>query len=54
MKDTESNEASMVDNEIEIDLSQETWGAEITQLTLWLDEKRAEGFTAARIQVKLE
>lgn len=53
-KDTGSHEASIVDNEIEIDLSQETWGAEIVQLTLWLSEKRTEGFTAARIQVKLE
>ena len=54
LKDTGSHEVSMVDNEIEIDLSQEMWGAEITQLTLWLDEKRAEGFTTARIQIKLE
>ena len=54
LNDTGSHEASMVDSEIEIDLSQETWGAEITQLTLWLSEKQAEGFTAARIQIKLE
>ena len=54
LKDTGSHEASMMDNAIEIDLSQETWGAEIAQLTLWLNEKRAEGFTAARIQIKLE
>ena len=54
LKDTGFHEASMVDNEIEIDLSQETWGAEIVQLTLWLSEKRTEGVTAAKIQVKLE
>lgn len=54
LKDTGSHEASMMDNEIEIDLGQDTWGAEIVQLTLWLSEKRAEGFTAARIQIKLE
>ena len=54
LKDTAFHEASMMDNEIEVDLSQEMWGAEIVQLTLWLDEKRAEGFTAARIQIKLE
>ena len=54
LKDTGSHEASMMDNEIEIDLGQDTWGAEIVQLTLLLSEKRAEGFTTARIQIKLE
>ena len=54
LKDTAFHEASVMDKEIEIDLSRETWGAEIVRLTLWLDEKRTEGFTAARIQIKLE